>query len=236
MNYYFLLEDSKSFIKILPKWLTYLGFTNSRVPDIASIRTNEYILQSGHGVTRLVNNVVYETLETIIQNPDKIDRLVIILDSEGRSVEEQRKYVFDQIRLKYKQLPVRLDIFVIVCKVCFETWLLGAKDLYPDNPVPKEHSFYAFYSYYNIDKDDPEEMQVPDWYSGSIGKFHFQYLHDLLLYKKERYSKKKPDLAGEREYFARICLRVKDTGHLHSFEEFLSFIKNEVVKQSEKEV
>ena len=34
MNYYFLLEDEKSFLKVLPAWLEYMGFGCERVADI----------------------------------------------------------------------------------------------------------------------------------------------------------------------------------------------------------
>ncbi len=47
MNYYFLLEDEKSFIKVLPKWFAYMGFSNVRVPDISFVTNDCYVLQSG---------------------------------------------------------------------------------------------------------------------------------------------------------------------------------------------
>lgn len=47
MNFYFLLEDEKSFLKVLPKWLEYIDFGYKRVADIQEIQENNYILQSG---------------------------------------------------------------------------------------------------------------------------------------------------------------------------------------------
>lgn len=40
MNYYFLLEDEKSLLKVLPHWLDHLGFKCSRVPDISFVKEN----------------------------------------------------------------------------------------------------------------------------------------------------------------------------------------------------
>ncbi len=58
MNFYFLLEDEKSFLKVLPQWLEYMDFGYSRVADIQEVKENNYILQSGHGVTQLVTKVL----------------------------------------------------------------------------------------------------------------------------------------------------------------------------------
>ena len=51
MNYYFLLEDEKSLIKVLPKWLEYMDFGCTRVPDISYVMDDTYVMQSGQGVT-----------------------------------------------------------------------------------------------------------------------------------------------------------------------------------------
>ena len=52
MNYYFLLEDEKSFLKVLPSWLEHMGFGYERVADIQGVKENTYVLQSGQGVTQ----------------------------------------------------------------------------------------------------------------------------------------------------------------------------------------
>ena len=61
MNYYFLLEDEKSFIKVLPEWLKYMGIQNTRVQDITYVRENNYVMQSGQGVTQLITKVLFQT-------------------------------------------------------------------------------------------------------------------------------------------------------------------------------
>ena len=65
MNYYFLLEDEKSFLKVLPFWLQHIGFFCERVSDIRYIQGNNYILQSGQGVTQLITKVLFDTINTI---------------------------------------------------------------------------------------------------------------------------------------------------------------------------
>ena len=43
MNFYFLLEDEKSFLKVLPNWLEYMGVDYKRVADIQEVEENNYI-------------------------------------------------------------------------------------------------------------------------------------------------------------------------------------------------
>lgn len=85
MNYYFLLEDSKSFIKILPKWLEYLDFGCTRVLNINHVSENNYVLQSGQGVVQLVTHALFNTIDLIEQYPDKIDKLIVVLDAENET-------------------------------------------------------------------------------------------------------------------------------------------------------
>lgn len=44
MNFYFLLEDEKSFLKVLPSWLEHVNFDCHRVADIKEVKENNYIL------------------------------------------------------------------------------------------------------------------------------------------------------------------------------------------------
>lgn len=85
MNFYFLLEDEKSFLKVLPSWLEYMNFIGKRVADIHDVQENNYVLQSGQGVTQLVTKALFDTIDTILLNPDKIDELVIILIRYSKS-------------------------------------------------------------------------------------------------------------------------------------------------------
>lgn len=91
MNFYFLLEDENFFLKVFPLWFKYMGFDFKRVADIQEVQENNYVLQSGQGVTQLVTKVLFDTIDTILANPSKIDKLVIILDAEELEVEERKE-------------------------------------------------------------------------------------------------------------------------------------------------
>lgn len=163
MNYYFLLEDEKSFLKVLPSWLEHMGFGYERVADIQGVKENTYVLQSGQGVTQLITKVLFDTIDTILMNPGKIDKLVIILDAEELEIEQRKKEVNEQIKNHYQGRQLDFEIVILVCNRCFETWLLGCKGLYPKTPVEENSYFYQYYNHYNIEMCDPEKMIVPEW-------------------------------------------------------------------------
>lgn len=224
MNFYFLLEDEKSFLKVLPLWLEYMGFACRRVADIQEIQENNYVLQSGQGVTQLVTKVLFDTIDTILLNPGKIDKLVIILDAEEVEAEDRKQSVYEKISKRYETEKIDFDIIVLVCNHCFETWLLGRRGLYPAEEVDKTSDFYQYYRYYNIETSDPEEMISPEGSDETIAKYHFHYLHELLRYKRIRYSKNKPQNVATEEYFKGIVERIAATEHLKSFKNFYDFV------------
>ncbi|MBP1564437.1 MAG: hypothetical protein J6A58_01605 [Oscillospiraceae bacterium] len=241
MNYYFLLEDSQSFIKILPKWFEYIEFNCTRVPDISQIEKNNYVLQSGHGVTQLITRALFDTIDTIISNPGKIDHLVIVLDAESESMESRKQQVIDKINDKYNQEELDFEINIFVCNRCIETWLLGRKNLYPsyEETIDTaeyykyfETHFRNHYNHYNIELNDPEKMLQPTDYTSPVARYHFKYFHDLCQYnnlcKKEKlkYTKSKPQIAMDKQFFKGLINRIDNTEHLLSFREFITFLRN----------
>lgn len=224
MNFYFLLEDEKSFLKVLPKWLEYIDFGYKRVADIQEIQENNYILQSGQGVTQLVTKALFDTIDTIILNPGKIDKLVVILDAEEMEVDKRKQEVIDKINNHYNNRKMEFDIIILVCNRCFETWLLGCKGLYPKETVERDSFFYPYYNHYNIEECNPEAMLAPEMVDETTAKYHFHYLHELLRYKKIRYSKSNPKNIATNEYFNGIVERINSTKDLQTFKEFYDFI------------
>lgn len=224
MNFYFLLEDEKSFLKVLPKWLEYIDFGYKRVADIQEIQENNYILQSGQGVTQLVTKALFDTIDTIILNSGKIDKLVVILDAEEMEVDKRKQEVIDKINNHYNNRKMEFDIIILVCNRCFETWLLGCKGLYPKETVERDSFFYPYYNHYNIEECNPEAMLAPEMVDETTAKYHFHYLHELLRYKKIRYSKSNPKNIATSEYFNGIVERINSTKDLQTFKEFYDFI------------
>ena len=105
MNYYFLLEDEKSLIKVLPTWLQHLNFNCKRVADISEITENTYVMQSGQGVTQLITKALFSTIDTIIMT-NNIDKLVIIIDTEDITIEERVAMIQGKINERYKCVSI----------------------------------------------------------------------------------------------------------------------------------
>lgn len=224
MNYYFLLEDEKSFMKVLPSWLEHMQFNCTRVADIKEVVENNYVLQSGKGVTRLITKALFDTIDTIVCNPKKIDKLIVIIDTENETEEIRKKQIFEKIEEAYDINSFEFEILIFVCNHCFESWLLGAQGIYPNGEVDKESDFYPYYSYYDISQNDPEKMMVPENVNETIAKYHFHYLCELFRYQRIRYTKSKPNAVMNEEYFNAIKKRNIETLHVKSFGDFVNFI------------
>ncbi len=119
---------------------------------------------------------------------------------------------------------MEFDIIILVCNRCFETWLLGCKGLYPKETVERDSFFYPYYNHYNIEECNPEAMLAPEMVDETTAKYHFHYLHELLRYKKIRYSKSNPKNIATSEYFNGIVERINSTKDLQTFKEFYDFI------------
>lgn len=224
MNLYFLLEDEKSLLKTLPLWFEHLNFKYCRVADIQEVRENNYILQSGQGVTQLVTRALFDTIDTIRLNPGKIDMLVVILDAEELDADVRKQEVNEQINKYCEGGKIDFDIEVLVCNRCFETWLLGCCGLYPMECPDTQSDFYKYYIHYNVEEYDPEKMKTPEGEKDTTAKYHFHYLHELLRYRRIRYSKNNTKNVATEKYFKGIVERVEKTEHLSSFKTFYDFI------------
>ncbi len=226
MNYYFLLEDEKSLLKVLPHWLRYLGFPCTRVADIKQIVKNNYILQSGQGVTQLITKALFDTIDTLLENPGKIDKLVILIDTEERNREYRLEQIDLKIHEKYDRDKWDFELIIFVCNHCFETWLLGADGLCPE-VISQNSDFYEYLCHYHVGRDDPEKMGKPENWDKSLAKYHFRYLHELFRYKQVRFRKSKPEYVQTLEYFTALRKRIRDTNHIPSFRKFIDFLNQE---------
>lgn len=233
MNYYFLLEDEESFFNVLPMWLDYMDFGCKRVLNYHKLTTNSYVIGSGHGVSRLENDVLYSTINTIQSQKRIVDKLVIIIDAEDLGVAERKKRIYDSIFDKYssefESIPCSIHVFV--CNRCFESWLLGCMGLYPSNIDFVSNDFKSYYDFYDIEHNNPEKMLKPLSFDKTVASYHFQYLHTLTLdiqkqnkLKKFTYRKSSPNCALRKDYFEAMVQRINTTEDISTFKEFYDFI------------
>ena len=226
MNLYFLLEDSRSFFKVLPRWLKFA------LPDFLQIfsfddfysrsEKNKFMIQSGFGYPQ-IKKVLSETLETIQNNSIPINYFLVLWDTDARNITDIQADIneFEKIFADY-DLGYRHKLFLM--NRCFETWLLGNRSAYPENC--ESGNFYHYSQFYNVSISDPEKMNAPAFIS-NISMYHLKYLQEMLRCSfHTNYSKKSPLVVSTREYYEELLNRVKTTNDLRSLADFFDFIEN----------
>lgn len=218
MNLYFLVEGRRTEKKIYPKWLSHLLPELTEVSDPFKVDMNNFYLFNGNGFPSLLDNHLLNAVEDV-NTIAKFNYFIICLDSDDATVEERREYVLTFIR-KHKVQLTKSTFVIIVQNKCIETWFLGNRRAYSKNPQTIELRKYNLF--FNVQKNDPELMTAIDDFSTSA-QFHEEYLTQMLLEKKIRYSKKNPNAVGERHYLEELISRQNDTGHLLSLKDFFDF-------------
>ena len=227
MNLYFLLEDSRSFYKVLPHWLEFT------LPDFVEIfsfddfnsitESNKFMLQSGFGYPQ-IKKVLKETLETIQINSIPLDYFLVLWDTDARSIEAIQSDIneFEKIFADYK---INCQHKLFVMDRCFETWLLGNRAAYPKDC--ESGNFYQYAQFYNVSTSDPEKMNAPESIT-NISMYHLKYLQEMLHSSSlhVNYSKKSPLAVSTEEYYKELKIRVEITEDLHSLASFFDFLSS----------
>lgn len=220
MKLYFLLEDQKSFLKVLPNWLKVCLPEYERVFSVDDFNNNSYIAESGFGYPS-IKNVLASKLEMFSEADIRPDCIVIMYDVDNWTEKHQNAvhasfdniFIASGLDIDYKILPI---------KRCFESWLLGNKKAYPKNVDEK---FKVYEDFYDVSKNDPEIMPCPDEYSGSVSIYHYNYLKCMLeTSMKKNYRKNNPHVVGDRNYLEGITQRVEITSDMDSFREFMAYL------------
>ena len=226
MNLYFLLEDSRSFFKVLPHWL------NFALPDFLEIFSfddfdsqsgkNKFMIQSGFGYPQ-IKKVLKDTLETIQNNFIPINYFLVFWDTDARNTADIHADIdeFEKIFADYDS-GYRHKLFVM--DRCFETWLLGNRSAFPKNC--ESGNFYNYSQFYNVSTSDPEKMNAPEPIT-NISLYHLKYLQEMLRCSLHmNYSKRSPLVVSTREYYGELLNRVKTTEDLRSLADFFDFIES----------
>lgn len=148
----------------------------------------------------------------------KITDFWVALDSEGEDVESRVKLVMEKITTSGMDIS-HCNVHVIVQNPCVETWGLGNKVIISPNKL--NPTFLGFLNHYDVQSNDPEEMQKPSFYEGSIAKYHESYLKSMLALRNATYTKKNPAALMEPSYLQQLINRAyEDEGHIPSFRLF----------------
>ncbi|OHD18793.1 MAG: hypothetical protein A2086_03205 [Spirochaetes bacterium GWD1_27_9] len=219
MNIYFLVEGQSTETQIYPEWLLHLVPNLKRVSYYDQVSDNCYYLFSSNGIPSIYDDII-NAIEDI-SNSGLYDYLVICLDAEELTVEQRKNEIFSVLK-DNKIILNGLNLEIIVQNRCFETWFLGNRKIFKQNPQFQD--FIDLVKYYNVYNLDPELMQKPACYSKSIAEFHRKYLSEMLKERKLYYSKSNPKIIKEKYYLKELNKRVKICpSHLQSFQSFINF-------------
>lgn len=89
----------------------------------------------------------------------------------------------------------------------------------------KNIDFITYSAFYNVSVGDPELMNKPDNFEGSISNFHFKYLKSMFNERGNMvYSKSNSSEVQRISYLSELQRRVKEEpSHLITFNNFLNF-------------
>ena len=221
MKLYFLLEDSKSFCKVLPFWLTNCLPRYKQVNHEDDLCSNSYLLESGAGYPR-IKKVLKERLNVFVKYNVQLDYIAIFYD-----VDEWKKDKIQSEQLEYDEIfknegkGYNYELFPIYR--CFETWLLGNRKVFPQ---VVDKSFKGFANFYDVSQNDPEMMSKPDDYEDTLAYYHYRYLQQMLKSSiKKNYSKRHPGVVTDADYLESLIQRTEDTDDMASFNKFIIFLQ-----------
>lgn len=228
MNIYFLVEGNETEPRVYPQWFQYLMPSLKRVKEAHQVTNNNYVLISGGGFPALLSKP-YENSVKDINEIGTFDYFVISVDTEKYSTDNRKEIIERFIQNKAIQLTNKTELILILQNRCIETWFLGNREMYSDNPKQKQLKKYS--SLYNVKELDPERM--PSYESNlNVSKFHKKYLELMFIEKKERYLKHRTHIVGSKMYLDQLIKRQEETNHLQSFKTLIDFCRT-VAQQSQ---
>lgn len=222
MNIYFLVEGQSTEADVYPAWLSYLVPKLMRVDSFDEVEQNNYYLFSSYGIPSVEKDIVnaIEDINAI----NKYNYFVICLDADAATVSQREEKICTLLKKEYVELNSKTFLKIIVQNRCIETWFLGNRKVYSRNPQ-EDDRFIEYSTFYDVCQHDPELMEKPQNYEGSISTFHFEYLRAMFRERGNiKYSKSNSKEVQKETYLCELNNRVVDSPqHLLSFANFLDF-------------
>lgn len=226
MNFYIVVEGDKTEMSVYPAWLSVLAPTYTRIHSAWDVRENNYYIFSAGGIPSIythVKNAVLDINAINAQDGPGYDYLLVCLDTE----EETRQYHLDRINAELQSNGMSLqnaELVVFEQKVCMETWFLGNQSVFKENPQNPE--YLDFIRYYNVGKDNPEEMSNMDENRfATTARFHVRYLKRMLEERNMAYSKNNTEDVQQSTYLQQLIKRYEETEHIATFGSWYEFVK-----------
>lgn len=220
MNIYFLLEDSKSLLYVLPEWLRILLPDFEECNLLTKLEDNQYCIESGYGYPA-IDRHFKKSLELLYSSNISLDYFVLVYDADDEShINIQRKK--SEYEKIFNNSRVNAKFHIIVIRKCFETWLMGNRNVYPYN----NENFRIYEQFFNAALKNPEDMGRPENEKRPISLYHYKYFQEMLRNSVHKnYSKGKPRYVSNEKFLLDLINRIDTTDDLQVFKQFIDIIK-----------
>lgn len=225
MNLYIIVEGNRTELNVYPSWITLLAPQLKRIDDAWDVYENNYYIFSGGGIPSIYDHIIHsiEDINSISATQrNAYDYLVVCIDTEGTSREDIENHIEQDMRNKRIFLQ-NTKLFVCEQRVCMETWFLGNRRIFKQNP---QSQFYRqCIKYFDISKNDPELMESNDP-ELTDAQFHYKYLREMFKERHMNYTKNCTTEVENNTFLNELICRFQDTGHLATFGRWFQFIKS----------
>ena len=202
--------------KVYQSWVPLANSDLCYVEHVSLLDTDNFSIVSGKGYPQYFD--IIERAIGDLNGNDKIDKLVVSVDSEEMSYQEK----YDEISTFIGKFSHTKSIVTIIQHFCIEAWALGNRVIVrPNTQSPK---LRAYKQVYNVRSRDPELLPAYKAEELNRAQFAEQYLRHALndKYKKLTYTKRNPTALMYPKYYAHLKSRLEQTEHIKSFAGFLT--------------
>ncbi|MCH8535119.1 MAG: hypothetical protein LAT51_08635 [Flavobacteriaceae bacterium] len=219
MNLYIIVEGRRTEKKVYPAWISHLIPSLNPISWAHEVNHNNYYVFNGNGFPALLHNHLKNSIEEV-NELDKFNYLVLVLDVDESSISGRIEEVNKFIKTNQLNLNSNTELVIIPQNRCIETWFLGNRKVFKNNP--QSSSLTDYIQYYNVKTNDPEAMDIHPKFN-THAQFHAEYCREFLRERNIRYSKNNPKGVVEKDYLENLVTRNRDTKHLASFKLFTDF-------------
>ncbi len=216
MNIYLVVEGPIGERQVYAHWVPLVNPRLQLVTNLEEIVNDNLIIYSGGGYPSYFD--VIEAGVRDVEANENLDRLVVAVDSEQMSYAEKRAEISEFIQ----GLRTHINYRIVVQHFCLETWALGNKFIV--SRKPKDIKVREYRRHYDVLHRDPEFLPAYPLEDFNRSQFAERYLRRLLneKYRNLTYRKGNPIVLLNDKYFERVKGRCLETGHIMSFNDFLT--------------
>jgi len=216
MNIYVVVEGDVTEKIVYQHWIPYVNPQLTLVNHPTEVTENSFVIIGGQGYPQYRERI--ERAANDVERLPTFDRLVVAVDSEERDFANKQA----EIRKIIEDSGLTKDFRIIIQHFCFEAWALGNRRVPRRNP--RDDTLRRYKTTYDVFENDPELLPGYEPEELTRVRFALKYLKAILRDRSPslRYSKSDPGSVKERRYFDALVDRQLESGHIPSFQQFLT--------------